>query len=342
MTGRNTDDAIDREGATLSAGCRTSAWPVRHAESPAPTRHRRGIARVPLQLPGLGPRSTTEAPREVCELALAHINTDRVEAAYRAKPNRAKAEAMLMYGRGHTTDPAEDRTTPPEGGPPRRALQERYSHPQGHQRADRDDGAGFHHHPPPTRSMRSPPSRVSLVSHMVTPPQKNSPMVIVHNDRRVECDQDAHPDLNGLVGHPQTHFVELTRRDSRLRPELPQLQRRLALVPSPSGPTHTAVVNGLPHGGPGSAEDSVPCGRVAVFRPVFQRRLAPTPALRHAGTRRQRRHEASCKANPPYHRFRRLRQQKTLRREPMIPRPSCSPSHRARVPGGQPRIPLLT
>ncbi len=30
----------------------------------------------------------TDAPREVCEIALAHVNTDRVEAAYRGNPER--------------------------------------------------------------------------------------------------------------------------------------------------------------------------------------------------------------------------------------------------------------
>ena len=40
------------------------------------------IAAMPLQLPGLAAECIGE-PREVCELALAHVNGDRVEAAYR-------------------------------------------------------------------------------------------------------------------------------------------------------------------------------------------------------------------------------------------------------------------
>ena len=34
-------------------------------------------------IPGGRAAECTDAPREVCEIALAHVNTDRVEAAYR-------------------------------------------------------------------------------------------------------------------------------------------------------------------------------------------------------------------------------------------------------------------
>ena len=39
----------------------------------------------------------TDAPREVCELALAHVNTDRVEAAYR-RTDLFDRRRVLMAG----------------------------------------------------------------------------------------------------------------------------------------------------------------------------------------------------------------------------------------------------
>ncbi len=45
-----------------------------------------GISAVPNRFRSSfrdGAAECTEAPREVCELALAHVNSDRVEAAYR-------------------------------------------------------------------------------------------------------------------------------------------------------------------------------------------------------------------------------------------------------------------
>ena len=36
----------------------------------------------------------TDAPHEVCELALAHVNSDRVEAAYRRRPFDRRRELM--------------------------------------------------------------------------------------------------------------------------------------------------------------------------------------------------------------------------------------------------------
>ena len=50
-------------------------------DGPRP-RDRGGAPRVPFELPRLG-AECSDAPREVCELALAHVNSDRVEAAYR-------------------------------------------------------------------------------------------------------------------------------------------------------------------------------------------------------------------------------------------------------------------
>ena len=37
----------------------------------------------------------TDAPREVCELALAHVNSDRVEAAYRRSDLFEKRRALM-------------------------------------------------------------------------------------------------------------------------------------------------------------------------------------------------------------------------------------------------------
>ena len=51
-----------------------------------------------------------DAPREVCELALAHVNTDRVEAAYRhptSRRNRVKGRQGVRLRRARTLDAAE-------------------------------------------------------------------------------------------------------------------------------------------------------------------------------------------------------------------------------------------
>ena len=63
---------------------RTAAEAPRHGGAAPETGDRRCAARVPVELPGLDwAAECTEAPGEVCELALAHVNSDRVEAAYR-------------------------------------------------------------------------------------------------------------------------------------------------------------------------------------------------------------------------------------------------------------------
>ena len=50
---------------------------------------RRGAARVPCELPWL------DGPREVCELPVAHVNTDRVEPAYRRTDLFERRRALM-------------------------------------------------------------------------------------------------------------------------------------------------------------------------------------------------------------------------------------------------------
>ena len=48
----------------------------------------------------------TDAPREVCELALAHVNTDRVEAAYRRTDLFERRRALMEQWAVFLTGPA--------------------------------------------------------------------------------------------------------------------------------------------------------------------------------------------------------------------------------------------
>ena len=52
------------------------------ARAPARRRHQRRAARIPVQLRDWAAQKA-DAPREVCELALVQVNSDRVTAAYR-------------------------------------------------------------------------------------------------------------------------------------------------------------------------------------------------------------------------------------------------------------------
>ena len=47
----------------------------------------------------------TEAPREICELALAHVNNDRVEAAYRRSDLFEKRRVLMAAWADHLTEP---------------------------------------------------------------------------------------------------------------------------------------------------------------------------------------------------------------------------------------------
>lgn len=78
---------------------------------------------------------------------------------------------------------------------------------------DGDEGAGYHHHPPPAVYAQSSFEGFLGFPHGHSSSKEQSDG-LGHDDRRVECDHDGQPDLDGLVGHPQTHFVELTLRDS--------------------------------------------------------------------------------------------------------------------------------
>ena len=43
----------------------------------------------------------TEAPREICELALAHVNSDRVEAAYPRSDLFERRRALMQHRAGY-------------------------------------------------------------------------------------------------------------------------------------------------------------------------------------------------------------------------------------------------
>ena len=57
----------------------------------------------------------SEAPREVCELALAHVNSDRVEAAYRRTDLFERRRALMEQWAVFLAEPA--RSSPPVGFP---------------------------------------------------------------------------------------------------------------------------------------------------------------------------------------------------------------------------------
>ena len=83
-----------------------------------------GATRVSVRASGTRRRSARDAPREVCELALAHVNTNAIEAAYRRTELFRAAEAHGAVG--HVPGRGRSRVTtaaPPwalvDGGPPR-------------------------------------------------------------------------------------------------------------------------------------------------------------------------------------------------------------------------------
>ena len=90
------------ERVHAAAPARTPARP--HARTPA------RLASVPRASAGF--RSSfrdwaaerTELPREVCEIALAHVNSDRVEAAYRRSDLFDKRRDLMAARAAHVTE----------------------------------------------------------------------------------------------------------------------------------------------------------------------------------------------------------------------------------------------
>ena len=50
----------------------------------------------------------TEAPREVCEFALAHVNSSRVEAAYRRSDLFERRRTLMQQWADYIADPTSD------------------------------------------------------------------------------------------------------------------------------------------------------------------------------------------------------------------------------------------
>ena len=111
---------------------------------------------------------------------------------------------------------------------PSAGLEERQGHAKGDQRTDSDDGADFHRPPTTSGQFADLLRGFPLFPTWSTPAQKNSPTVLSMTTVAVECDHDRYTDLNGLVPHPQTHFLELALCDSHLRVEASELQGGLA------------------------------------------------------------------------------------------------------------------